>query len=702
MPAQQDDRLLLCSCFKTMDLAETEKALQDQLAAPLCSQLCRDEIGTFETALESGQPLTVACTQEAPLFSEIAEEAGHEDKLRFVNIREQAGWSDDGKSIAPKVQALIAEARQAARATPAPLQEIRSDGMCLVYGAGQTAFDAAMKLEETLSVTLVLSDASDVLLPSVLPFPIFTGRLRRLQGSLGRFEVVMDAYAPMLPSSRQQPDFALTRDGARATCSVVVDLSGATAPLTGPDRRDGYLRADPGSHPAVSDVIAKAAELTGTFEKPIYVSYNADICAHSHAGKTGCSRCLDACPAGAIQSTGDKVDVDSGICGGCGNCAATCPTGAMIYRYPTRTDHLSRLDRLISTYESTGGSSPVLLVHSGEHGASVIGALARLGSGLPAHVLPFTEHSVSVFGHEAMLAAFSSGVRAITFLADPRQSDALATLEEEIALTKHLLSGLGYDIEGRFDVVVDNDPSKLEDILARSVPAALQPSHSRISAVGSKRDIVRLAVSNLKKASPSETEIIALPQGAPYGRIEIKTAGCTLCLSCVSACPAGALSDNPDQPEVSFIETACVQCGLCQSTCPEQVITLEPRYNLEAAAVRPTVLHREEPATCISCGKAFGTASTIRRIKAQLAGRHTMFRSETQSALIEMCDDCRIKAQAEIGAFGSVVEPANPFLDGAQDPAARGAAPRPRIRTTDDYLEADKQGLSLDDFLKDS
>ena len=45
---------------------------------------------------------------------------------------------------------------------------------------------------------------------------------------------------------------------------------------------------------------------------------------------------------------------------------------------------------------------------------------------------------------------------------------------------------------------------------------------------------------------------------------------CTLCLSCVSACPEGALADNPDKPQLRFIEKNCVQCGLCATHLPRR------------------------------------------------------------------------------------------------------------------------------------
>ena len=80
-----------------------------------------------------------------------------------------------------------------------------------------------------------------------------------------------------------------------------------------------------------------------------------------------------------------------------------------------------------------------------------------------------------------------------------------------------------------------------------------------------------------------------------------------MCLACVGACPTGALQDNPERPELRFLEDACVQCGLCASTCPEHVIKLEPRLNFGDEARQPVTIKQEEPFECIRCGKPFGT-----------------------------------------------------------------------------------------------
>jgi ferredoxin len=118
---------------------------------------------------------------------------------------------------------------------------------------------------------------------------------------------------------------------------------------------------------------------------------------------------------------------------------------------------------------------------------------------------------------------------------------------------------------------------------------------------------------------------------------------CTLCLACVGACPEGALLDNAERPQLRFVEKNCVQCGLCEVTCPEDAITLQPRMWLadEGRARRqPRVLYEVEPYQCIRCGKPFGTRKAIELMIGKLAG-HAMFQGEAAERL-KMCGDCRV------------------------------------------------------------
>jgi ferredoxin len=686
--AQPTETLMVCNCQRTMQIdgAALAKALGRPAPLHVYSELCRGQVAQFEAALAGagqagGARLHVACTQEAPLFREIADDKGQPDAaLRFTNIRERAGWTTAADSAAPKMAALLAESAHVS--TPARLTTLTSGGVCLVYGAGQTALGAAAEISSRLSVSVLLSDARDTQPPAIATVPIAKGRIRSITGRLGTFEIEVDGYAAVVPSSRGTLDFVLPRNGAKSNCDIILDLSGEPPLFPDSARRDGYLRADPARPGDVWKALLKATDLAGEFEKPMYVAHDAGICAHARSEKVGCNKCVDGCPTGAITPEGDIVRIDAGLCGGCGTCASVCPTGAASYSYPPRSDVLQRLQILLSTYRGAGGTRPILLLHDDQHGTQLIDALARHGAGLPVNVLPLALYSVTSLGHEVLASALALGAEQIVLLASPKHVGETEALDTEVQLTAAFLSGLGYP-GMRVHLLATADPEVLSVTLA-SLQSLAGITAEAFSFAGSKRDIARIALAKLHAASPAPVDRVALPVGAPYGRIVIKTDGCTLCLACVGACPANALSDHPERPEVALTEAACVQCGVCVATCPEQVITLAPSYMFSASAFNADVLHTEEPFLCVCCSKPFGTKATINRVVEKLKGRHAMFQNEDQLRLIQMCDNCRIITLSEAG----------------NDPYKLGA--RPRVITTDDYIAAraaNKAPKTPDDFL---
>src|SRR5439155_16908251 len=98
--AEQPRNILICSCEDTMPL-DADAVQFGCRGAQVTSvrQLCRAELEKFRKALAAGEPLTVACTQEAPLFSEIAGDSDAD--VRFANIRETAGWSAEAARAGP-------------------------------------------------------------------------------------------------------------------------------------------------------------------------------------------------------------------------------------------------------------------------------------------------------------------------------------------------------------------------------------------------------------------------------------------------------------------------------------------------------------------------------------------------------------------------------------------------------------------------
>src|SRR5436190_7498042 len=277
--------------------------------------------------------------------------------------------------------------------------------------------------------------------PSTAAFPIVKGTIRNAQGHFGAFELTIDDYAIPRPSSRDSFFFEAARNGLASRCDLILDLSGGPPLFPAHDLRDGYLRADPRDPAAMLRAVLKARDLIGSFDKPKYINFTAELCAHSRSGLTGCHRCLDLCPTGAIVPDGDHVKISAEICAGCGQCAAACPTGAASYALPP-ADTLSRkLRAMLLAYDQAGGAQPVVLLHDGAHGTPLINALARHGDGLPANVLPLAVNEVTQVGLEIVVAAFAYGATAVRFLLRAKPLHDMAGLMQTIAMADPILAG---------------------------------------------------------------------------------------------------------------------------------------------------------------------------------------------------------------------------------------------------------------------
>ena len=639
--------LITCSCLGSQQIDSEGLAAATGLEVRKpCSELCMGQIDIAADAIARGDAI-LACTQEERRFTALAEELGV-PAPPVLDLRDRAGWSADEAPNLPKMSALVAEAMLPA--APEKTRDVVSEGLCLILGAPEVALAAAGRLKDHLGVTVLLADAADI--PESREFDVVVGRLRQASGSLGNFELRLDGLQQITPGGRGA--FALTpaRDGARSHCDILLDLRGDTPLFPAHEKRDGYLRADPGHPPAVASAILAASHLIGTFEKPLYVRMETLLCAHSRAEQTGCTRCLDLCPTGAISPDGDHVTVDPMICAGCGACSAACPSGAISYDAPPVDLTFRRIQTLAKAYLDAGGVAPRLLA-TNAHGSEMIRLSARHGRGLPADVIPMEVSALNGFGHAEIIAALAAGFASVTLLPGP------ATDRDALQAQMDLAAAIAG--EGRVHLLDVFDPDQMEARLCDET--AVQPCANPVRPMGTRRQITRQAARALL---PGLAEV-ALPDGAPYGAVLVDTDACTLCLSCVSLCPSGALGDNPDLPQLRFQEDACLQCGLCANICPEDAITYEPRLNLADAAFSQQVLNEEEPFACIECGSLFGSKSTIERITEKLTG-HSMFADGDKLKMIQMCDDCRVNAQ----------------YHSENNPLAAGE--RPRVRTTEDYL----------------
>ena len=420
------------------------------------------------------------------------------------------------RDAGPKMAALLAAAAEPLPAVP--IVNLESEGVILIYGCDERAVEAGNLLKEPARRDRAAQATGQRLRRRAAPsFPIVQGTIRDAKGHLGAFEITVDDFAQPAPSSRGELAFGRSRNGAKSHCDIILDLSGGSPLFPAADLRDGYLRADPNDPAAMLKAVLKARDLVGTFEKPRYITFDDDLCAHSRSRIVGCNRCLDLCPTGRHHAGGQSCrdrrpdlrglrPVRRRLPNRCGLLCAAAGRRADA-QAAHASDHLSRCRRRARHcpparrgarrgIDRCAGAS--WRWSSGQRAAA---RGQRGDAGRASRPLPQPSPTVR---RRALPAARTAAPRRRRIDPDHRAGRA----------DSRRRSGFGAD---RVATIETDDPDALGGTL-RAIPA-MQPAPrpANFLPTGAKRSVLRFALRELHRAAPQPVDVVPLPARAPFG-----------------------------------------------------------------------------------------------------------------------------------------------------------------------------------------
>jgi len=563
--------------------------------------------------------------------------------------RKRTAPSAPSVSYSPVAAEKEIRAKETADDNSFPPLYIVSKGRTLIVGADiDLLLHCGKKLQERgLTCTLCASRAGGrdtSRAETTPPYPFIEADRVTVSGCFGGFSALLYADG-------EQTEFSTLPGQETSSFDLVLDLQPEPS-YTGEQPPIGYY-APAATNLPLEEALAELPEMRGRFRKPQFTVFHRNRCLHGRSKSHACRRCLETCPFEAVRSDGLEISIDPFLCQGCGGCALVCPADAIRLREPDGEDLLSSLRELIIE-AGPEKTPPDLVIHDHSIDRETVLALSG-GAGIRAVFFGIEE--IGRAGLDMLLAVLAFGAGSVTLAcAIQRPQGIKQALEREAELGRVILAGLALAAD-RINFIVPGagtaDPVNRHFARQADLSGPVEPpvAPAVFPSGLDKRTLVRLAARHLFEASDGGDVCFPLSDGAPFGAVAIDGESCSLCMACVSSCPASALAASSDSPRVSFVESRCHQCGLCKEVCPEGAIRLQPRLLCDTErADAPNVLIQVEPFRCTECGEPFASQAMIDRMENKLRG-HWMYSSDRQIQRLRMCRTCRTRDALSNGDY---------------------------------------------------
>jgi ferredoxin len=594
----------------------------------------RDGLDDYDDDYRSFKPIGDTVTAHARHQMErLSRDSGSRDADEAKGMETESSVSVSEPPAPPPGRSLQGgDQHSLDRGRTATAVSFRSRGHLVVIGEEDRASAVAAQLADRLPCTLIVPSpaetedpGTDKKLQTAEDVRVFRGTSVEVTGYLGMFEVAFcDAGGGEYSEQRRLEQ-----------CDLVLDLT------TPPRLRHELLPPgyySPGEDPqALQRALDELPDLVGEFEKYRFVNYDPHRCAHGNGRVPGCRKCIEVCPAGAISSGQSAIEINHHLCHGCFICATACPTAAISESLPATRDRVQEVAAALQHHRSDQAAPPCVLIHDRDMDTAEF----AWPTSTPVPVVRLRLEQIGSAGMDLWLALLAGGAsQVILWSQTATPSSVLRELELQRSYAATILEGMGYEPQRLHLIVGDNTGEQMNEILKRQeLEPGIMPAF--FTDLLGKRGLIRQAVQHLYEQVGSPQSSVTLPEGAPFGGIDIDPRRCTLCMACANVCPVSAISSGSTGNQLRFFEEECVQCGLCRQSCPEQAIRLIPRLRYQVPA-QGYVLHEEEPFNCICCGAPFSTKKMVDRVTEKLTG-HWMFEDDTAKRRLQMCRDCRLQ-----------------------------------------------------------